>query len=179
MQVKPAVRRWLLQASLADVESIHKRIRRLREAKSLSQEALAALVGVKYQSVQEWEREGGTAPNRSRQLKVAKALGVTVPELMLGAPVSGARAISTREELLLEMFNSFTPEQQREQLNYMRALYSANRITEPFVGKKLRTIGNEDVERAFGRVPKPQRRAPKRAPRRDPGAAMDDYLDET
>jgi transcriptional regulator with XRE-family HTH domain len=162
------------------VESIHKRIKRLREAKGLSQEKLADLVGVAYQSVQEWERDNGTgtAPSRKRQAQVAKALGVTVRELLLGDRNVG---LSAREELLLEMFNSFTPEQQREQMNYIRALYNANRITQPFVGKKLRTIGNEEVEVAFGKVPSPKR-SPKKPTKhpggRDSGAAMDDFLGE-
>lgn len=174
MQVIPAVRRWSLQASLACVESIHKRIRTLREAKGLSQEQLAALAGVRYQSVQEWEREDGTAPSRRRQEKVAKALGVTVTELMQGTSAQ----LSAREELLLEMFNSFTPEQQREQLNYIRALYEANRVTQPFLKKKLRTIGNEEVAGAFGKVPPPAKKQTKKTiPRRDPGTAMDDFLE--
>lgn len=113
------------------------------------------MVGVKYQSVQEWERAKGTAPSRRRQHAVAKALGISVPELVAGA--GSETTLTPRQELLLEMFDTFTPEQQREQLNYIRALYNANRVTQKFAGKKLRTIGNEEVEVAFGKVPQPTR----------------------
>lgn len=155
MQVIPAYRLQRLQARLVVVESIHQRIKRLREAKKLSQEALADLAGVKYQSVQEWERKDGTAPTRKRQAKVAAALGVTVHELMTGSEPAQFAILSPKEELLLEMFRIFTPEQQREQLNYVRALYDANRITQPFTGKPLRTISNEEVEAVVGKVPSP------------------------
>lgn len=155
MQVIPAYRIVLLQARLAGVESIHKRIKRLREAKGLSQEGLAKLVDVKYQSVQEWEREDGTAPTRKRQAAVATALGVTVHELMTGQPPS-LLTLSPKEDLLLEMFRALTPEQQREQLTYLRALYQANLVTGGLTKRPLRTISNEEVERAIGRVPAPK-----------------------
>jgi len=44
---------------------------------------LADLVGVSWQTVQQWEREeGGTAPKRDRLAAVARALGTT-PEILL------------------------------------------------------------------------------------------------
>lgn len=46
-------------------------------------EQLAALVGVSYQTIQQWEN-GKTAPKRQRLAKVADALGVTVEFLSLG-----------------------------------------------------------------------------------------------
>ena len=65
--------------------SIHKRIRERRLAKGLkSHQALAELVGVAWQTVQQWEKDGGTAPNRSRIDKVAEVLGVTVEWLRTG-----------------------------------------------------------------------------------------------
>lgn len=57
---------------------------RLRKAKKLSQTDLAKLVGVRPQSVQQWEVEGGTAPSRRNQEKVANALGISPAELMYG-----------------------------------------------------------------------------------------------
>jgi transcriptional regulator with XRE-family HTH domain len=177
LQVIPAYRIVRLQARLAAVESIHKRIKRLREAKGLSQERLAKLVGVAYQSVQEWERERGTAPQRKRQAAVAVALGVTVHELMTGQQPS-LLTLNPKEELVLEMFRELTPEQQREQVNYIRALYHANVVTGGITKKPLRTISNEDVERAFGKVPIQARARPAKKPsksQRGPGAAMDDF----
>ena len=64
--------------------NIHSRIRQLRLAKGLSMEALADLVGVSFQAVQQWEKPDGTAPTRKRTLKVAVALDTTVEYLMHG-----------------------------------------------------------------------------------------------
>lgn len=73
-----------LQATLVDVDTIHQRIKKLREGKGLSQEALGKAAGVKYQSVQEWEQADGTAPSRKRLAAVAKALGVTEQYILSG-----------------------------------------------------------------------------------------------
>lgn len=96
MQVVPAVRGQRLQARLVRLDSIHQRIKRLRTSKGLSQEGLAELLGVKYQSVQEWERENGTAPSRKRQEDVAKALGVSIEELLLGTAGKNPPSVSAR-----------------------------------------------------------------------------------
>lgn len=65
--------------------SINQRIRDRRLALGLSShKALAELVGVSWQTVQLWEKEGGTAPNRSRIEKVAEVLGVTTSWLQTG-----------------------------------------------------------------------------------------------
>jgi transcriptional regulator with XRE-family HTH domain len=66
------------------MESIHHRIKRLRESKGLTLEAFASAVGVSYQSVQHWERQSGTAPTRKRMPSVAAALGVSVEYLTGG-----------------------------------------------------------------------------------------------
>lgn len=65
--------------------TIHSRIRDLRIQKELSMEALAERVGVSWQTVQQWERDGGTAPKRTRLQKVAEELGTTPEYLMSGA----------------------------------------------------------------------------------------------
>jgi transcriptional regulator with XRE-family HTH domain len=65
--------------------SIHSRIKERRLALGMtSHKALADRVGVSWQTVQLWEKEGGTAPNRSRVEKVASTLGVTVSWLING-----------------------------------------------------------------------------------------------
>ena len=65
--------------------SINKRIKERRLAMGLtSHKALADLVGVTWQTVQQWEKEGGTAPNRSRIDAVASALGVSAEWLRTG-----------------------------------------------------------------------------------------------
>lgn len=72
-------------------ETIHGRIKRLREARKWSKAQLAREVSevlggeeLTYQAVQQWEREGGTAPTRKRLAAVAKVLGVTPSELSHG-----------------------------------------------------------------------------------------------
>jgi transcriptional regulator with XRE-family HTH domain len=63
--------------------SIHSRIKERRvELGFSSHKAFADAVGVSWQTVQQWEKEGGTAPNRSRIEKVALVLKTT-PEWLL------------------------------------------------------------------------------------------------
>lgn len=55
-------------------------------------QALADLVGVTaWQTVQQWEREGGTAPKRERLGAVAQALQTTPEDLLLGSGESSSR----------------------------------------------------------------------------------------
>lgn len=65
--------------------TIHSRIKQRREALGMSMQTLADLVGVSaWQTVQQWEKEGGTAPKRERLAKVASVLQTTPEELLLG-----------------------------------------------------------------------------------------------
>lgn len=161
MQVNPAVPYVGVQARLVRVESIHKRIKRLRIAKGLRQEDLAAKAGVSYQSVQEWERENGTAPARKRQKAVAAALGVSVEELMTGV-ASGQDGFSTVEALIVEHVRALMPLQQQELLKRLRALNHANKISKVGLDlKSLTGVSNEAVEKAFGAAP-PPRKVPRR-----------------
>jgi len=64
------------------METIGQRIKRLREEKGLSMQALAKLVKVKsWQTIQQWEN-GSTTPRRSREEPLAQALGISVAELV-------------------------------------------------------------------------------------------------
>lgn len=76
-----------------DMESIHQRINRLRVAKRMTLEDIAKRVGVSWQTVQQWEREDGTAPNRGRQQAVADALGISVAYLLTGSGTTGAEPV--------------------------------------------------------------------------------------
>lgn len=80
--------------------SIHARIKQRRiDCGFTSLEALAKAVGVKsWQTVQQWEKEGGTAPNRSRLEKVAKVLRTT-PEWLMHGIGDEALDISTAPRL--------------------------------------------------------------------------------
>jgi transcriptional regulator with XRE-family HTH domain len=66
--------------------SIHQRIKERRIAMGFtSHKAFGLAVDVSWQTVQLWEKEGGTAPNRSRIDQVAKVLGVTKEWLQYGS----------------------------------------------------------------------------------------------
>lgn len=61
-------------------ETIHERIRSLRERRGLTQTDLARACGVDKTSVSKWEH-GTSAPSRKRLDKVARALGVSLRSL--------------------------------------------------------------------------------------------------
>lgn len=83
MQEIPAMTQGSLVFTLARMNSIHSRIKQLREQRKLSMEALATAVDVSWQTVQQWEN-GKTAPQRKRLQAVADALGTTVDFLLTG-----------------------------------------------------------------------------------------------
>lgn len=64
--------------------TIHKLIRDARARMGMTEEDFGKLFDVSRGTVQQWEKEGGTAPNRKRQPLVAKVLGVSVAQLMSG-----------------------------------------------------------------------------------------------
>jgi transcriptional regulator with XRE-family HTH domain len=66
------------------MSDIHTRIKELRQKLNLSMEALAAIVGVSWQTIQQWEKTDGTAPKRERLQKVADALKTTKTYLLDG-----------------------------------------------------------------------------------------------
>jgi SOS-response transcriptional repressor LexA len=62
----------------------HDLIRQERRRLGLSEQAFADAVGVSRGAVQQWEREGGTAPKRTTQARVAEVLGVALADLVEG-----------------------------------------------------------------------------------------------
>ena len=62
----------------------HVLIRQERRRLGLSEQAFADAVGVSRGAVQQWEREGGTAPKRATQARVAEVLGVSLADLVEG-----------------------------------------------------------------------------------------------
>ena len=62
--------------------SIHVTIRSHRLRLGMTEQQLADRVGVTRAAVQQWEREGGTAPRRSKQADVANVLGISLAELL-------------------------------------------------------------------------------------------------
>ena len=59
------------------------RLKTLREQKELTQEELAKLVNISQPAYCAYER-GVNLPHKNTQIQLAKVLGVTVAELMLG-----------------------------------------------------------------------------------------------
>jgi transcriptional regulator with XRE-family HTH domain len=80
------------------MDTIHARIAARREQLGLSMEGLADLVGVSWQSVQQWEN-GSTIPRRHRMEKIANALMTTVMYLESGTDPTYApvRRIEARD----------------------------------------------------------------------------------
>lgn len=81
--------------------SINARIKQKRiECGFTSHHALAQELGVAWQTVQLWEKEGGTAPNRKRMPDVARVLKTTPEWLLYGdaaeSPV--AQVVAQRAE---------------------------------------------------------------------------------
>lgn len=72
-----------LVSNLARMDSIHTRIKALREALNLSMEQVGHAVGVSWQTVQQWEN-GKTAPKRLRLEAVARALHTDPDHLLFG-----------------------------------------------------------------------------------------------
>lgn len=115
--------------------SIHQRIKERRLALGLnSHKALAELVGVSWQTVQLWEKEGGTAPKRGRIEKVAEVLGVTTGWLQNGGQGLAVDPLGlvceTNEEIGL-----LTAYRLAKKLNDLRALDSYDAITEELFGR--------------------------------------------
>lgn len=68
--------------------SVHSKIRAGRLRLELNEQQFGDRLGVSRGTVQQWEKEDGTAPNRRRQQAVADLLGMTVSELMTDESIS-------------------------------------------------------------------------------------------
>lgn len=150
-----------VQASLTAMESIHQRIRRLREKKGLTQQELAKVVGVSYQSVQEWERDKGTAPSRKRQEAVSQALGVTLNELMTGDRLGPAVDTPVMERLI-RAFSWLTDEQQRVLMKDLEAKAETNKAISRELGARWEFKSDADVGHHIAPAPKQETSSRKR-----------------
>lgn len=63
----------------------------------MNEQQFADALGVTRGAVQQWEKEGGTAPTRKNQPKVAKLLGMSVAKLMSGDDLDGNQAMTPAE----------------------------------------------------------------------------------
>ncbi|NHZ40093.1 helix-turn-helix domain-containing protein [Massilia aquatica] len=88
------------------MDTIHTRIKQRREELGMSMKELAEKVGVSaWQTVQQWEKEGGTAPKRSRLQAVADALQ-TFPEFLTYGPGHQLDFSLSMKGLLTELENA-------------------------------------------------------------------------
>ncbi|MBS5145700.1 MAG: helix-turn-helix domain-containing protein [Butyricicoccus pullicaecorum] len=103
------------------------RIRDLRKEHELSQQELAQKLGVNQTAVSQWER-GVTTPSSTAMVDLCKLWNVT-PDFLLG--LSDEKIASTMEQvdakelqLLKDLVDQLTPDQQQELLRYGRYLAS-------------------------------------------------------
>ena len=109
--------------------SVHSRIRRGREALGLNVQQFADRLGVTRGAVQQWEKEGGTAPKRNNQQAVADLLGMTVAELMHAddapAEVEQVQPVGVADPIaaeIAEMLAVMSEAGRTEALEYVRYL---------------------------------------------------------
>jgi len=83
------------------------RLKAYRQERGLTQEAVSLEVGVSIAAISQWERDG-TEPNFAALAVIARTLGVSLDELILG-PASALTAEATlkpKEAELLALFRS-------------------------------------------------------------------------
>jgi len=85
--------------------SIHQKIRAGRLKLGMTEQQFGDAVGVSRGAVQQWEKEGGTAPTRKNQPAVAKLLGMTVAELMGDTVISGGEIVEIAGSSLTPIFS--------------------------------------------------------------------------
>lgn len=110
--------------------NVHEIIREGRKRLGLSEAAFAVRCGVSRASVQHWEREGGLAPNRTRQPIVAKVLGITPAELMQGIPPAPTD-LSPRALRMARMFDDLAHDTRAQKVIYATLVAMLNAVDEP------------------------------------------------
>jgi len=120
--------------------SVHQRIKRGREALKLNQQQFADRLGLARGTVQQWENEGGTAPSRKHQPKVAELLGMTVAELM--DPSESAAERSARPEdlsaaayELAKLFDMLPIDRIKRTMAYNAATAAILTVLQPHAGE--------------------------------------------
>jgi transcriptional regulator with XRE-family HTH domain len=124
------------------MQNIHSRIYQARKEKGLSLEQLAEKVGVRWQSVQNWEN-GQSAPKRTRIAAVEKALEKPSGWLMLGEQSEAKpkekkvlHQLTPREKALIELYNSLSTNQQEEFFKTLSSKKSES--NQPLIGNRLK-----------------------------------------
>ncbi len=136
--------------TITGMETIHARIRRLREEKGLSKAALAKACGATYQAVQSWER-GDTAPKRARLGAVAMALGVSPQELDHGAPTGSQKqpSVDCRLTQIGTYWEWLTDEQKASFADDLKSMALANKAIAKELGGKFSVAKDSRVADAL------------------------------
>lgn len=110
------------------VMSIGDNIKRIREAKGISQYALAKMLKISQQSVDQWERSV-TNPRKNNIDKLAKILNVSANELFANDIENNPPIInSSKEYSLNNNANMIVTDHERELLNKYRQLSEVGKI---------------------------------------------------
>lgn len=120
-----ATQHWI--ANL-DMDGFTERLKKLRQARSLSQTRLAELLGVLARTYNRWER-GGHVPHAEMLVKMADALQVSVDELL------GRRDAITEPKIrnpdlhqLVQEVDELPDEEQRALIVVMDGLVRSSRV---------------------------------------------------
>lgn len=151
----------------------------------MSQPELARAAGIKQPTVSNIESDRNKGSGYVAQLAVALKcsahwLATGKGNKEVGAALEPApEQLSAREQIVLHLFSGLFSHQQRELIDEMHALFQANQITRKELGQKpLRGVSNGQIENSFGATPRTtEKPKPKKYRPREPGTAMDDFLE--
>ena len=128
------------------------RIKHAREKAQLTQTELAELVGVRYQSVQQWE-SNATAPTRPKMAKIAAALGVSIPFIEFGmetvAEDAAAYAITDEAREIAQAWNALPEAKKRL---YRDAILHDAAVATVFPEINAHVVGNASYHTMIERI---------------------------
>ena len=165
------------------------RVRERRLELKMGQPDLARAAGIRQSTVS--NIESGRNKGSKYIAELAAALKCSAHWLATGkgdkAPGTAApdprEALSAREQIVLYLFNGLVPDQQREHIEHMKATFETNQaLARQMGGKPLRFVSNAAIEANFGSVDQLRlqrgKYQVKRSKRREPGTALDDFLED-
>jgi transcriptional regulator with XRE-family HTH domain len=139
-------------AYLLGMGTIHSRIKDNRERLKLSMEQLAERIGVKWQTVQQWEN-GKTAPTRKRAEKVAKALELSISELLTGLRESGNSPVKQQPSVpkteIQQLFDNLQALKEKDPLEADHIIaglrYRLGKAIRPDIDQRIRKTDTEQI----------------------------------
>ncbi|MFN8347472.1 MAG: helix-turn-helix transcriptional regulator [Spirosomataceae bacterium] len=107
-------------------------VRKYRKQKELTLKQLADILGVKFQSVEKWEK-GLTMPKGKTLEHLCNALGVTINDLLYEADTSGVIDLGEKVIVDKDVWDA-----REKELEYLRTIYELTREKEA----QQKSIGN-------------------------------------